>query len=90
MHKGFGQPFLSVLASRLMGMEPVADDLERQAVADAIVESTTPPWSRSSAVSWCWRRSGPTCIPESLGSGAVLPGTERSKRYGGDGHAVRG
>ncbi len=34
---------LSVATSSLMGMEPVADDLERQAVADALVQST-PPW----------------------------------------------
>jgi hypothetical protein len=68
-------------------MEPVADDLERQSVADALVSN-----HRSLIESECrelvlaaqWADLHP------MSSGTVLPGTERAKRYGGEGTPFAG
>ncbi len=71
-------------------MEPVMDDLQRQAVADAIVESTAALLeveARQFVLAAQWADLHPA---ESLGSGVVLPGTERSKRYGGEGTPFAG
>ena len=68
-------------------MEPVADDLERQAVADAIVESTAALLAveaRQFVLAAQWADLHPTS------SGTVLPGTERSRRYGGEGTPFAG
>jgi hypothetical protein len=71
-------------------MEPVADDLQRQAVADAIVDSNAALLeveARQFVLAAQWADLHPA---ESPGSGVVLPGAERSKRYGRGGHPVRG
>jgi hypothetical protein len=66
-------------------MEPVVDDLERRAVADALVASHAALLeveARQFVLAARWADLHPA---EALGSGVVLPGTERGKRYGGDG-----
>jgi hypothetical protein len=71
-------------------MGPVADDLERQAVADALVSNRAAlveSECRELVLAAQWADLHPA---ESLGSGVVLPGTERSKRYGGDGTPFAG
>jgi hypothetical protein len=70
-----------------MGMEPVADDLERQAVADALVSNhaaLVESECRELVLAVQWADLHPTS------SGTVLPGTERAKRYGGDGTPFAG
>ena len=68
-------------------MDPVVDDLERQAVADALVESTAALLeveARQLVLAAQWADLHP------MSSGTVLPGTERSRRYGGDGTPFAG
>jgi hypothetical protein len=63
----------------------VADDLERRSVADALVASQAgllEVEARQFMLAARWADLHPA---ESIGSGVVLPGTERAKRYGGDG-----
>ena len=71
-----------MVTSSLIGMEPVVDDLERQAVAAAIIESNATLLeveARQFALAAQWADLHP------MSSGTVLPGTERARRYGGDG-----
>jgi hypothetical protein len=75
---------LSVATSSLMGMEPVADDLERQAVADALVSNhaaLVESECRELVLAVQWADLHPTS------SGTVLPGTEAVRRRR---HPVRG
>jgi hypothetical protein len=68
----------------------VADDLERRSVADALVSNhatLVDAECRELVLAARWADLHPA---ESLGSGVVLPGTERSKRYGGDGTPFAG
>ncbi|HET6653523.1 MAG TPA: DUF222 domain-containing protein [Nocardioides sp.] len=68
-------------------MEPVADDLERQAVADALVSNHATPVEaecRELVLAAQWADLHP------MSTGTVLPGTERCKRYGGDGTPFAG
>ncbi len=76
-----------MVASRLRGMEPVVDDLERQAVADALVSNHSTlveSECRELVLAAQWADLHPTS------SGTALPGTERSKRYGGEGTPFAG
>ncbi len=69
-----------------MPMEPV-DDLERQAVADALVSNhaaLVESECRELVLAAQWADLHPTS------SGTALPGTERSRRYGGDGTPFAG
>jgi hypothetical protein len=68
-------------------MEPVADDLERQEVADALVASHVELLeveARQFVLAAQWADLHP------MSSGTVLPGTERAKRYGGEGTPFAG
>ena len=63
------------------------DDLERQAVADALVSNhanLVESECRELVLAAQWADLHPTS------SGTVLPGTERSKRYGGEGTPFAG
>jgi hypothetical protein len=63
----------------------VADDLERQEVADALVASHVELLeveARQFVLAAQWADLHPA---EAVGSGTVLPGTEGAKRYGGEG-----
>ena len=76
-------------------MEPVVDDLERRSVADALVANhaaLVQAECRELVLAAQWADLHPA---ESLGSGGhgsgvVLPGTERARRYGGDGTPCAG
>ncbi|HET6654323.1 MAG TPA: DUF222 domain-containing protein, partial [Nocardioides sp.] len=68
-------------------MEPVVDDLERQRVAAAIVESNAALLeveARQFVLAAQWADLHP------MSTGTVLPGTERARRYGGDGTPFAG
>ncbi|HET6653572.1 MAG TPA: hypothetical protein VFH10_13085 [Nocardioides sp.] len=68
-------------------MEPVVDDLERRAVADALVSnhaSLVAAECRELVLAAQWADLHP------MSSGTVLPGTERARRYGGDGTPFAG
>ncbi|HET6653603.1 MAG TPA: DUF222 domain-containing protein [Nocardioides sp.] len=68
-------------------MEPVADDLERQRIAAALVSNhatLVEAECRELVLAAQWADLHP------LSSGTVLPGTERCKRYGGDGTPFAG
>ena len=67
-------------------MELVVDDLERRSVADALVSNhaaLVEAECRELVLAAQWA----DLHPES--SGPVLPGTERARRYGGDGTRSR-
>ncbi|HET6652275.1 MAG TPA: DUF222 domain-containing protein [Nocardioides sp.] len=71
-------------------MEPVVDDLERRAVADALVSNhaaLVEAECRELVLAAQW---ADLHAAESIGSGVVLPGPERARRYGGDGTPFAG
>ena len=66
---------MSVATPRFMGMDPVVDDLERQAVADALVSNhaaMVESECRELVLAAQWADLHPTS------SGTALPGTERA------------
>ena len=69
-------------------MDPVVDELERRSVADALVASQAgllEVEARQFVLAAQWADLHPGESVGSGGSGIVLPGTERARRYGGEG-----
>ena len=82
-----------MVGSRLVGMEPVLDDLERRAVADALVSNhaaLVAAECRELVLAAQWADLHPGESVGSGGSGIVVPGTERAKLYGGEGTPFAG